>query len=186
MKQVHRLTFVALTVTGLGLWARPVHAQTLASAAQTPRTYLDQTTLDHCVKPGDDFYTYANGAWLKANEIPASEASWGNWSILQKQTRLQLQELLQEVAAQPHQPGSDAHKLQALYNSGMNTAALDKLGVQPLQADLARIDAAEQVVTAAPRAQVQDAVELQQAADEERRKAAVLADLAEAERSSRG
>lgn len=93
------------------------------------------------MKPGDDFYAYANGGWLKANEIPASEASWGNWAILQKKTRLQLQELLQAIAAQKNQPGSDAQKLQDLYNSGMNTAVIDKLGVQPVQADLQRIDA---------------------------------------------
>jgi len=141
MKQVNRLTFVALTVTVLGRWAGPVHAQTQASSVQTQRPYLDQTTIDRSVKPGDDFYAYANGGWLKANEIPANEASWGNWSILQKQTRLQLQQLLQEVAAQQHEPGSNAHKLKALYNSGMNTAALDQLGVQPVQADLNRIDA---------------------------------------------
>ena len=103
--------------------------------------HLDQTTIDRSVKPGDDFYAYANGGWLKANEIPANEASWGNSSILQKQTQRQLQQLLQEVAAKHHQPGSNAHKLQALYNSGMDTAALDRLGVQPIQADLNRIDA---------------------------------------------
>ncbi len=54
------------------------------------RTYLDQTTIDRSVKPGADFFTYANGGWLKANEIPATEASWGNSAIIRKQTRLRL------------------------------------------------------------------------------------------------
>ena len=112
-----------------------------AAGVQAQQVFLDQTTIDRSVKPGDDFYAYANGGWLKANEIPASEAAWGNGQILQKKTRQQLQQLLQEVAAQQHPAGSDAQKLQALYNSGMNTAALDQLGIQPVQADLNRIDA---------------------------------------------
>ena len=112
-----------------------------AAGAQAQQVFLDQTTIDRSVKPGDDFYAYANGGWLKANEIPASEAAWGNGQILQKKTRQQLQQLLQEVAAQQHPVGSDAQKLQALYTSGMNTATLDQLGVQPVQADLNRIDA---------------------------------------------
>ena len=141
MKQVHRLTFVALTVTGLGLWARPVHAQTLASSGQTQRTYLDQTTLDRAVKPGDDFYAYANGGWLKGNEIPATEAAWGNEVILRNKTRARLLELITSTARQKNKPGSDAQKLQDFYNSGMNTAAIDQLGFQPVQADLKRIEA---------------------------------------------
>jgi len=62
-----------------------------AALAQGQRTYLDQTTIDRAVKPGNDFYAYANGSWLKANEIPATEASWGNGVILRNQTRLRLQ-----------------------------------------------------------------------------------------------
>ncbi|PJJ54407.1 M13 family metallopeptidase [Hymenobacter chitinivorans] len=112
-----------------------------ASLAPAQHSNLDQTTIDRTIKPGDGFYNYANGSWLKVNEIPANEASWGSSSMLQKQTRFQLQELLKATAAQKNQPGSDAQKLQNLYTSGMNTAVLDQLGVQPLQADLQRIDA---------------------------------------------
>ncbi|OUJ70208.1 M13 family metallopeptidase [Hymenobacter crusticola] len=112
-----------------------------AYSVKAQRTFLDQTTIDRTVKPGDDFFSYANGGWVKANEIPATEASWGNAPIIQKQTRLRLQELIKATAAKKNKPGSDAQKLQDFYNSGMNTATIDKLGIQPVQADLKRIDA---------------------------------------------
>ncbi|MGY2134776.1 M13 family metallopeptidase [Hymenobacter sp. HD11105] len=110
-------------------------------SVKAKQNHLDQTTIDRTVKPGNDFYSYANGGWLKANEIPATEASWGSWGIIRKQTRARLQELIKSTAAQKNKPGSDAQKLQDFYNSGMNTAAIDKLGLQPIQADLKRIDA---------------------------------------------
>jgi putative endopeptidase len=112
-----------------------------AAGVQAQQVFLDQTTIDRAVKPSDDFYAYANGGWLKANEIPATESSWGNGVILRNKTRARLQELITSTAAQKNKPGSDAQKLQDFYNSGMNTAAIDKLGFQPVQADLKRIEA---------------------------------------------
>ena len=65
--------------------------------------YLDKTTIDPSIKPGDDFYSYANGSWFKTNEIPTTEAAWGNWAIINKQTRFRLQDLITEVAAKKNQ-----------------------------------------------------------------------------------
>ena len=112
-----------------------------AVGAQAQQVLLDQTTIDRSVKPGDDFYAYANGGWLKANEIPATESSWSNGVILRNKTRARLQELITATAGQKNKPGSDAQKLQDFYNSGMNTAAIDRLGFQPVQANLKRIEA---------------------------------------------
>lgn len=114
-------------------------ASILSVYAQTG--HLDQTTIDPSVKPGDDFYSYANGGWIKANEIPATESSWGNGAIIRKQTRLRLQGLVKEIAATKNQQGSNAQKLQDFYNSGMDTLAIEKQGLKPIQADLRRIQA---------------------------------------------
>jgi putative endopeptidase len=112
-----------------------------AVGAQAQQVLLDQTTIDRSVKPGDDFYAYANGGWLKANEIPATESLWGDKVILRNKTQARLQALITATASQKNKPGSEAQKLQDFYNSGMNTTAIDKLGFQPLQADLKRIEA---------------------------------------------
>ena len=108
--------------------------------AKAQQKFIDQSTIDRSVKPGDDFYSYANGNWIKTHEIPATETSWGNGAIIRKQTRLRLQELVKEVAEQKNQAGSNAQKLQAFYKSGMDTLSTEKLGIQPVRADLKHID----------------------------------------------
>jgi putative endopeptidase len=108
--------------------------------AKAQQKFIDQSTIDRSVKPGDDFYSYTNGNWIKTHEIPATETSWGNGAIIRKQTRLRLQELVKEVAEQKNQAGSNAQKLQAFYKSGMDTLSTEKLGIQPVRADLKRID----------------------------------------------
>jgi predicted metalloendopeptidase len=45
--------------------------------AKAQQRFLDQSTIDRSVKPGDDFYSYANGNWIGTHEIPATETSWG-------------------------------------------------------------------------------------------------------------
>ena len=81
---------------------------TLSVNAQ--RTYLDQTIIDRSVKSGDDFFTYANGGWIKANEIPATESYWDSGAIIQKQTRLRLQELIKALS-QKKNTSTLLHKL---------------------------------------------------------------------------
>ena len=110
-------------------------------AVQAQQTYLDQTTIDKAVKPAANFYEYANGNWLKNNEIPADQSSWGNGVIINKQTKQKLEELIKSVAKQKNPLGSDAQKLQSFYNSGMDTMSIEKLGLQPIRADLIRINA---------------------------------------------
>jgi putative endopeptidase len=84
---------------------------------------------------------YANGNRIKANEIPSTQTSWGNAAIIRKQTRFRLRDLIKETASQKNTPGSNAQKLADFYNSGMDTPAIEKLGIQPVLADLKRIDA---------------------------------------------
>jgi putative endopeptidase len=102
--------------------------------------FLDLTTIDHSVKPGDDFYLYANGNWLKSREIPATENSWGNWQIIGKQTRLRLLDLIEEISARKNSAGSNAQKLGDFYKSGMDTVVIEKLGIKPIATELSQID----------------------------------------------
>ncbi len=112
-----------------------------AIAAQAQPKYIDQTTIDKTVKPVDNFYEYANGNWLKTNEIPANQSSWGNFVIINKQTKQKLEEIVKFVAKQKNPLGSDAQKLQSFYKSGMDTVSIEKMGIQPVKADLNRINA---------------------------------------------
>jgi putative endopeptidase len=102
--------------------------------------YIDKSNMDLSVKPGDNFYLYANGAWLKNNAIPASKTRWGSFDALREESSKRLHELLMDAASKSATvPGMQ--KIGDYYASGMDTALADQLGYQPLKADLQRIDA---------------------------------------------
>jgi len=115
------------------------HHQT--KKADPPKKYIDPANMDTSVKPGDDFFDYANGAWIKANPIPGDKTSWGSFIALRDQNTKSLLTLLKDVSATPGQPkGSLKQRVGDLYASGMDTVAIEKRGYDPIKPDLARID----------------------------------------------
>jgi predicted metalloendopeptidase len=102
---------------------------------------IDLNGLDRSVQPGDDFYKYANGAWLKTAEIPADRSSYGPGAILTEKTSAQVKDLIQQAAAAKPKPGSDAQKVGDYYASFMDEAGIEAKGIAPLKSEFAAIDA---------------------------------------------
>ncbi len=111
-----------------------------ALAAGPPSSGLDLGGIDRSVVPGDDFFAYANGAWLAATEIPADQASWGASEITDELTRKRTADLIQ-AAARGAAPGSDAARVGTYYAAFMDEASIEHAGVTPLAAEFKRIDA---------------------------------------------
>jgi putative endopeptidase len=103
--------------------------------------FFDKTGMDTTVKPGDNFFDYANGAWLKKTEIPASETGWGLSKQLFNNTQKSLHQILEDAVKQNASNGSAEQKVGDLYNSGMDTVTIDKLGYSPIKPTLTAIDA---------------------------------------------
>jgi putative endopeptidase len=101
---------------------------------------LDIAGMDRAVAPGDDFFRYANGAWLKATVIPPDRSSWGPDEALTELTAERTATLIRE-AATSGAPGSEARKIADYYASFMDEAAIERLGLKPLESGLRRIDA---------------------------------------------
>ncbi len=114
----------------------------LASAAafSQQRQFIDSANLDLRVKPGDDFYTYANGGWLAKNEIPANEPGWGEARLLELRNLAKVRHIL-EKSALGITPNHKENLIGKLYWSGMDTLLLERLGLKPVQQDLDRISA---------------------------------------------
>jgi len=97
---------------------------------------------DKAVKPGDDFFEYVNGGWLKKNEIPGTESRWGAFNEVDELRYKVLHQLLNEAAADKDaKEGTNRRKVGDYYASGMDSAALNKAGMTPLDAELKKIDA---------------------------------------------
>lgn len=106
------------------------------------RKLLDPANMDKNVQPGENFYRYANGAWLNSNPIPASETRWGSFNELQENNYKALHTLLEEAAANRNAAkGSKEQKVGDFYRSGMDTEGIEKAGIRPVTAHLSRIDA---------------------------------------------
>lgn len=114
------------------------------SVPSTKRVVL--TGVDASKKPGDDFFTYANGIWNDTVQIPASQTGVGSYSFLNYPQRIRLQGILDSVSTRQHPAGSIEQTVGDFYASGMDTAVINKRGYAPIKPLLARIDA----VTDAP------------------------------------
>ena len=97
---------------------------------------------DTVVSPGQDFFQYANGTWLKNNPIPASESIWSISNLVQEETYVRLKEIsVNAAAASDSKKGTALQKIGDFYASAMDTLAIEKNGIKPLQPELDRINA---------------------------------------------
>ncbi|TLV03952.1 M13 family metallopeptidase [Dyadobacter luticola] len=99
------------------------------------------TGIDSTKKPGDDFFTYANGIWFDTIKIPDSQTGVGSYSFLNYPQRKRLQGILDSISASNNAAGSVEQKVGDFYASGMDTAKINQRGHEPIKPLLARIDA---------------------------------------------
>ncbi|MFI4919308.1 MAG: M13 family metallopeptidase [Legionellales bacterium] len=98
--------------------------------------------LDTLIPPSQNFYAYADGTWQKNNPIPSEYASWGSFNIVNEKVQKIIHQMLTKAAQDTKaKPGSIAQKVGDFYFSGMDEANINRLGVTPLQAEFAHIDA---------------------------------------------
>ena len=94
------------------------------------------------IKPGDDFYEYVNGTWIKNNPIPGTETRWGSFNILDDVTRTRLKVILDETAKNTAAAkGSAEQKIRDFYATGMDSLKLEKQGASPIMPMLEKIEA---------------------------------------------
>ncbi|MCJ8211875.1 M13 family metallopeptidase [Mucilaginibacter sp. RS28] len=111
-----------------------------ADDAPKRTVFFDKAGMDTTVKPGDNFFEYANGTWYKKTQIPASERGWGSFYTLYDDNQKNLHKILEELTKQDNSKGSKEQKVADLYLSGMDTVAMEKVGAAPLKPLLAEID----------------------------------------------
>lgn len=107
---------------------------------------FDVQNMDLAIKPGDDFFTYTNGTWLKNNPIPADKNSRSTLEELFERNRHDIREIIEEAAASKDvQPGSNSEKIGTFYNSGMDTISIERLGLSPLKMFFDKIESIKSI-----------------------------------------
>ena len=102
---------------------------------------VDLQGMDRAIKPGDDFYKFANGTWLKTTSIPPDRSSWGPGQAIGEQANMQTRALLEAAAKGGAPAGSDTRKAGEYYAAYMNEAAIEKRGLASINPLLDRIAA---------------------------------------------
>lgn len=110
------------------------------NSKKASKDFIDRANMDFNVKPGDNFYLYANGNWIKNNPVPASKTRWGSFDVLRLNSSERLRQLAEEAAANPLKD-SIYQRVGDFYASGMDTTAINKLGYDPIKPKLEELRA---------------------------------------------
>lgn len=111
------------------------------TVSNIPDKFIDPANMDTTVRPGNDFFEYANGIWMKNNPIPAKETRWGSFNELREFNAQAVKSILEEVQANTHaKEGSIEKRVSDFYNSAMDSLAIENAGITPIATDLEAID----------------------------------------------
>ncbi|MEM9208140.1 MAG: M13 family metallopeptidase, partial [Pseudomonadota bacterium] len=96
--------------------------------------------MDPSVDPGDDFFAYVNGGWVRDTEIPADKAIYGISRILREESQANVRTIIEASAAGDFEKGSDEQKVGDLFASYMDMDTRNALGIEPLRPEFEKID----------------------------------------------
>ena len=97
--------------------------------------------LDTTVKPGEDFFQYANGGWIKANPIPNEQSSWGIGNLVYEENLKRLREISEKAAKADAAKGSPEQKIGDFWTMAMDSSKIETDGLKPLQPWLDKVNA---------------------------------------------
>ena len=123
---------IAATLCGPAAWA--------ASPAAKGDIGIDLAGIDHAVKPGDNFFDYANGNWLKTATIPADRSSIGTFLTIYEKTEQHTADLIRSARGDHAAPGTNERKIADYYAAYMDQANIEKLGLKPIRHELSAIE----------------------------------------------
>ena len=115
----------------------------MTMAQSTLGSGLNVSDFDKSVRPGDDFYEYACGGWMKANPLPAAYSRFGSFDRLAEDNNKRINGILKELQQNTYQEGTVEQKLSDLYKLAMDSARREQDGLAPLMPVIKRLEAAK-------------------------------------------
>src|SRR6202167_3076199 len=140
MKLIPGFSMFAVATIGCCVLAVAMTACAQDARAQDPHG-ISLAKMDRSVKPGDDFYEYASGDWIKRTEIPPDRGRIGGFTALSELSDKRTAALIEEMAKGSAPAGSGERKIAELYNSYMDEPAIESRGLAPLEPHLKAIAA---------------------------------------------
>jgi putative endopeptidase len=144
---MNRRSFLSLSTTALGASVAANMGWVGSAFATGTKPVLgnfgfDMAGRDLTIRPGDDFFRYGGGTWMKNNQIPADRSRWGAFDQLGAKAEADVRAIIDELAAKTAAPGTIEQKIGDYYRAFMNTDAIEAGGLTPIKAELDLIAAA--------------------------------------------
>ncbi len=111
-----------------------------SAAEPALKSGIDRANFDDSIKPGDNFYEYVNGNWIKQNPIPPEYSRWGAFPKLRDDNLIALHEILDGLVKDSSSLNDEERKLRDFYTAAMDEKAIEKLAATPLQGPLKKIE----------------------------------------------
>jgi predicted metalloendopeptidase len=141
------VALVAIAAAGCG---RKAAEPAVEAAAEAPKDGpeigafgVEVSDIDSAIRPGDDFYAYVNGDWLKSFKIPDEHSSYGSFTILAERSEERLKTIIEEINAGRAARDPEAAKVRDFYASYLDTDAINARGLAAFAEDFAAIDAVD-------------------------------------------
>ncbi len=134
---LRKLTFgaslVALALTVPASAQDATKSAAIVDAVRMGPWGMDTAGMDRTVKPGEDFFAYANGNWAKTTSIPDDRSSWGGFAVLGELSEKRVRQIVEGYKAGNPATDGDEAKVAALYAAFMDEAAVEAADIKPLQ-----------------------------------------------------
>jgi putative endopeptidase len=112
-----------------------------SSSTFSQEKYFMEENIDNSVNPGDDFFLYANGNFIKNHPIPASESVYGIFNLINDDIYDYLKKIcIDDMNDNTAVKGSNTQKIGDFFFSGMDSVNIEKQGIAPLKKWLEKID----------------------------------------------
>jgi putative endopeptidase len=131
-----RLSFPLLAFSGLVICMSSCKTKTTVKKEDVLAVNIDST-----VSPGQDFFEYANGGWIRKNPIPGEQSSWGIGNLVIEENLKRLREISEKSAAANAAKGTAEQKIGDFWTMAMDSAKIEADGLKPLQPWLDKVNA---------------------------------------------
>jgi predicted metalloendopeptidase len=118
-----------------------IFASAVWSAVAVVAKDINDSEMDSSIKPGDDFYRYANGGWLRTATIPAGQTSYDTRAMVNERENQRVRDLIQDAATTRPAKGTVAQKIGDYYTAFMDEQSIEAKGLKPLAEEMAAISA---------------------------------------------
>ena len=133
------------SLLGLGLAALVINGcktnKPLVQQERFSNSSINVAYMDNSISPKEDFFLFANGSWIKENEIPNSESRWGSFNELDQDNKLKIEALLDSLSQGVHSKGSGNQIIGDYYTSFLNMSERNSFGTEPILKLFKQIDA---------------------------------------------